>query len=296
MRRRLGWKVITIANAGLSLATLDLLPGLASTLGMIGYSWRIPIGRRWVWKIVLGLQSLHFVGSALVLATVGGSIDARPDWSAIAVGVMFLLVPFLLIPSLVLYALWDYAFREHSTWHAPLANPPRRPWVHRVVQSDTQRTMLKRACMLLLGTINVGLVATGVVFMVGIWKGALALNFGDYQERYVWHFFAAYSGANALLLVGLALSAYLLFRFNPLGVSILAGVLVVELFYWSVLHILVLLPGFGMSAAGAQGIGNMGIAPQHYIAYPWSGLLALAALSTIGVWHSSEAVPVEDPR
>ena len=99
---------------------------------------------------------------------------------------------------------------------------------------------------------------------------------------YTSHFFVLYSAINLCFLIMLGKSAFRLFRFNVAGVSLLSLTLKLELLYWIIISFAWLLPSpLRMSAAGATGIGNMGISPQLFIAYPLTGLLALWILKKL---------------
>jgi hypothetical protein len=101
---------------------------------------------------------------------------------------------------------------------------------------------------------------------------------GPYISRFV----VLYSAINLCFLIMLGKSAFRLFRFNVAGVSLLSLSLKLELLYLIIISFAWLLPSpLGMSAAGATGIGNMGIAPQLVIAYPLTGLLALWILKKL---------------
>lgn len=114
----------------------------------------------------------------------------------------------------------------------------------------------------------------------------------DADSPYTLHFFFLYSLINACFLAMLAGSSWHLFHFRHTGVSLLSLTLKLELLYWLVMSFAWFLPvPFGMSAAAATGIGNMGIAPQLFIAYPVTALLALWILKRLKILSVEQWAP-----
>jgi hypothetical protein len=106
----------------------------------------------------------------------------------------------------------------------------------------------------------------------------------DADAPYTSYFFVLFSLVNAAFLVGLGVVAVRLFKNIPSGWSLLTWILKAELVYFLFISSLWLLPKpWGMSAAGATGIGNMGISPQFFIAYPITGVLAIWILRKCNV-------------
>jgi hypothetical protein len=115
------------------------------------------------------------------------------------------------------------------------------------------------------------LTVVGGLFLLASLTSRPTQDLNDAEGPYTSYFFVLYSLANATLLVGLGIAAIRLFKRLPSGWSLLTWILKVEL-----VSALWLLPEpWGMSAAGATGIGNMGISPQFFIAYPITGVLAI---------------------
>ena len=135
---------------------------------------------------------------------------------------------------------------------------------------------------------------------IGICGNLTVLNRGG--TPYTSYFFVLFSAINVFFLIMLGKSALQLFRFELSGVLLLSLALKLEILYWLIISFSWLLPEpFGMSAAGATGIGNMGISPQLFIGYPLTGLLALWILKKLKVLGveptaSRDGVPVaHDP-
>jgi hypothetical protein len=136
---------------------------------------------------------------------------------------------------------------------------------------------------LVFGVITAIIVVCGLSFMViTVFAGKPISEVNDTESPYTSYFFFSYSAINFIFLVFLGISSFRLFKFNPKGISLLKLTLKLELLYWLIISLLWLLPKpFGMSAAGATGIGNMGISPQIFIAYPITGLVALWILKPL---------------
>ena len=130
---------------------------------------------------------------------------------------------------------------------------------------------------LVFGSLTVILVLCGLCFLViTVFAGKPISELNDAEAPYTSYFFFLYSVINFIFLFLLAISSFKLFNFNPKGICLLKLTLKLELIYWFTISFLWFLPKpFGMSAAGATGIGNMGISLQVFIAYPITGLLAL---------------------
>lgn len=124
--------------------------------------------------------------------------------------------------------------------------------------------------------------------MMGLTGTLSELN--DAEAPYVSHFFISFCLINLGFLVALGIATLKLFRRVPAGLSLLATILLLELAYYFLISCLWLLPApWGMSAAGATGIGNMGLAPQLYIAYPVTGLLFIWVLRAFNTFSSTTA-------
>ena len=119
--------------------------------------------------------------------------------------------------------------------------------------------------------------------LVSVFTGPPISTFNDPKGPYTSHFFVGFSVINVAFLILLGVAAIRLLRVDLRGIELLAITLKLELIYWFLGVAMWLLPApFGMSAAGATGIGNMGIAPQLFIAYPITGLIAIWALKKFG--------------
>jgi hypothetical protein len=117
----------------------------------------------------------------------------------------------------------------------------------------------------------------------------LGSRMSDIGGPYATIFFSVYSGLNVIFLTMLAFSALRLCRVDRRGVGLLALTLKLELLYFIASSGLWFLPAsFGKGAAAAFGVGNMGISPQIYIAYPVTGLLALWLLRRRGVLNGEQ--------
>ena len=134
-------------------------------------------------------------------------------------------------------------------------------------------------------TITAILVAIGVYFLVGSLLSVSPISqLNDAESPYTSYFYVAYSLANLVFLSLLGVAGYRLFNHMSTGIDLLSLTLKSELAYWVITSLFWFLPApFGMSAAGATGIGNMGIAPQILIAYPISGLVVLWLLKISNV-------------
>jgi len=127
------------------------------------------------------------------------------------------------------------------------------------------------------GVITALVVVGGLYFLITTLSGTPSFTGLNNEDLpYTLYFFAAYSVINLIFLGMLGTSAFRLFKLNPSGITLLARTLKLELVYWICISFMWFLPfRLGRSAAGATGIGNMGIAPQVFIAYPITGLFIL---------------------
>jgi len=127
------------------------------------------------------------------------------------------------------------------------------------------------------GVITAIVVAIGTFFLLSSFVSLSPISkINDAEAPYTSYFYLLYSLANAIFLSMLGIAAVRLFKNRTSGLNLLALTLKAELAYWIITSLFWFLPSpWGMSAAGATGIGNMGVAPQIFIAYPISGLLIL---------------------
>ena len=142
---------------------------------------------------------------------------------------------------------------------------------------------------------NISFSIFGVLTSLGVFVGCWFLlttlisvspirKLDDAEAPYTSYFFIAYSLANTAFLVGLGVAAYRLFKRIPSGWPLLSWILKAELVYFFLTSLFWFLPEpWGMSAAGATGIGNMGISPQIVISYPITGVLAIWLLRKLNV-------------
>lgn len=146
-------------------------------------------------------------------------------------------------------------------------------------------TKASKIVYLVFGFITAIIVFCGLFFMVTTVIAVKPISeLNDSGSPYTSYFFFSYSAINFIFLIFLAISSVKLFKFNPKGMSLLKLTLKFELIYWFIISFLWFLPeSFGMSAGGATGIGNMGISPQIFIAYPIIGLVALWILKLLKI-------------
>ena len=118
---RIGWKLFTVgvlAMEGSELLSVSRglvvrgLTDIPAILGLIGYSWSVAIGRRWIWKAVFCLEAIELSLASLLFPMLWRS---RPHWPsffvwAIAFGTGMSLAK--------LYALYRYAFGKSERWDA----------------------------------------------------------------------------------------------------------------------------------------------------------------------------------
>lgn len=139
---------------------------------------------------------------------------------------------------------------------------------------------MKRAqkiTFLVFGILTAFFVVVGGFFLLNILVSVSPITkLNDVEAPYTSYFFALYSLTNLLFLIALGIAAYRLFKKAPSGLTLLAWTLKAELVYVVSTSFLWFLPSpWGMSAGGATGIGNMGISPQFFIAYPITGIVVL---------------------
>jgi hypothetical protein len=152
-------------------------------------------------------------------------------------------------------------------------------------------TKASKTVYLVFGIINVIILFAGAYFMVTTVFELPISELNDAESPYVSYFFFLYTAINFIFLFFLAMSSVRLFKFNPKGISLLKLILKIELVYFIVISLpwlLVVPKSIGYSAAGASGIGNMGIAPQIFIVYPITGLVALWILKLLKVINSDK--------
>jgi len=149
------------------------------------------------------------------------------------------------------------------------------------------------------GAVTALVVVTGAVFLAMTLVPALRqfAHLNDAAGPYTAQFFGIYSFANLVFLGVLSLAALRLFRMDHRGIALLAVTLKYELVYFFLTSLFWLIPApIGMSAARATGIGNMGISPQIYIAYPITGLIAIWSLRRFGILKGEPgAAPNDGP-
>jgi len=149
-----------------------------------------------------------------------------------------------------------------------------------------------------LAAVTAVVTTTGAIFLsTALFSGPHLSDLNDADGPYTAQFFCTFSLINVVFLILLAIAAFHLFRKNMAGISLLSLTLKLELIYYFFgVSILWFLPKpLDMSAAGATGIGNMGISPQIFIAYPITGLIAIWVLKRLGVLKVEQAdVPNED--
>ena len=121
--RRVGWKLFTIAAiafaatdvmgpSALPLNPANALLGIPALVGLVGYSWSLTIGPRWIWKIVFCLETLLlFALGGFVLWMVG---PALPTSRFLAAGLLFAIG----MSVAKLYALYRYGFGSSPPWSA----------------------------------------------------------------------------------------------------------------------------------------------------------------------------------
>ena len=133
---RLVWKVFTIVTG--VVYSLPLLFGTSSgqvetstrftlpleaidVLGLIGFSWHVRIGWRWLWKVVFVAHVVVLV----ILTPFSIYISLLTPLPEVAAWVWRLFMTlggvFLVLWFLQLYALFRYAFREDQLWNRPAA-------------------------------------------------------------------------------------------------------------------------------------------------------------------------------
>lgn len=144
---------------------------------------------------------------------------------------------------------------------------------------------LSRNACYILGTITAVVVCLGA-FSIALTLASLisdaAINQPD--APYTAHFFAGFTLINCIFLFLLAVSAIQILQLKLRGFSLIGVVLKLEILYFIAAGGLMFLPPpFGHSAGGAFGIGNMGLAPQAFIAFPITGLFALWLLRRFGI-------------
>lgn len=131
--------------------------------------------------------------------------------------------------------------------------------------------------------INSILVGSGLFYFIRTFlriKKPTLLN--TTKNPYVSHCFYAFAIINMTFLFLLGLSAYELFGINILGFHLLKITLIYEIIYIFLLGVIWSRPyKISSSIGSATGIGNMGIAPQIFILYPITGLMAIWLLKGI---------------
>ncbi len=131
------------------------------------------------------------------------------------------------------------------------------------------------------------LTAAGIIFLsitlFSLFSRSRLSGLNDIEGPYTAQFFWAYVFINLVFLVFLAKATFRLFVKDMGGISLLSLILKLELIYWLVISSFWGLPHqLGQSAACATGIGNMGLSPQVFVAYPITGLIAIWILKWRG--------------
>lgn len=138
-----------------------------------------------------------------------------------------------------------------------------------------------------------GAICLAMIFIPGPSLSRLNTATGPYTA----HFFMFFSLINVAFLTALGVAAIRLFKLDLRGVRLLVIALKAELIYWLLLIALWLMPNqVASSAAGATGVGNMGISPQLFIAYPLTGLIAIWALRRFGVLEVQPGAGADGPK
>jgi hypothetical protein len=142
--------------------------------------------------------------------------------------------------------------------------------------------------------LHLGMAAVGAfwVSMMALWQLSDPVKIDGYETPHIAQFFWAYVTMNVIFLTGLALSSWHLWRLRRYGLLLLLTVLSAEAVYWALMGVLMSVLSntrFAPSAAGAAGIGNMGLAVQLFIGYPLTGLLGAGVLQLLGVWRRALA-------
>ena len=122
--KRIGWKVFTVAaialesveiarpigsSPGPTIASLDV----AVLLGLVGYSWSLGIGPRWIWKALFCVE--------LPLLVVVGSGALLMGWQARSSMPPYFIATLMLYAAMLLgklYGLYRYGFGDSAPWHA----------------------------------------------------------------------------------------------------------------------------------------------------------------------------------
>ena len=136
------------------------------------------------------------------------------------------------------------------------------------------------------GAVTAVVVVAGAIFLAMTMVASLRQfsHLNDAAGPYTALFFGVFSFANLVFLGLLSVAALRLFRMDYRGIALLALTLKCELAYFFLTSLLWLIPEpIGMSAGRATGIGNMGISPQIFFAYPITGLIAIWALRRFGI-------------
>jgi hypothetical protein len=125
---RLGWKLFTLLQIVLlpgyflppsdhegwdwySMATQTLL-----AVGLVGYSWRVRIARRWVWKLAFVVQIINVILLVIATGFAGSWYRGHPPPQDSRVQMLLLAAGVYVWDAIVAFALYRYAFREESTW------------------------------------------------------------------------------------------------------------------------------------------------------------------------------------
>lgn len=139
-----------------------------------------------------------------------------------------------------------------------------------------------RIIFLVFGVVTTFFVSVGGLFLLTTLFSVFPTSkLNDAEGPYTSYFFILYSLTNLAFLVALGIAALRLFKNKQSGLTLLVWTLKLELGYWICMTLFWSLPSpWAMSAARATGIGNMGIAPQIYIAYPISAIVILWILRT----------------
>ena len=119
---RIGWKVFTVAaiafdGAGIvSGSPRDAITALLNIMvlvGLVGYSWSLAIGPRWIWKMTFCLETLALAAAALLVLPILSR--SRSAWPGFFVGALLLGTGMSLAK---LYGLYRYGFSNTAPWSA----------------------------------------------------------------------------------------------------------------------------------------------------------------------------------